>query len=196
MKIGIIDEGLLPDVGEGINGSPVVAPVSCPDGGGGMKVGVSPDAGPAYLLNGDGSSCYGTSNGQDNTLQTNATTSGGQKADTPAFAAVGYPAFGTLDGKTISMFDQGSGLIRALDVAVNGEQRGGEDFILGWNAASGQFDPGYPAVANDLGFLTGETIGAITGQSRAAGRRRGHRVARRGGLQRPGPAGQCRRGRS
>src|SRR5581483_1685065 len=56
VKIGIIDEGLLPDVGEGVNGSPVVAPVDCPDGGSGPKVGVSPDAGPAYLLNADGSS--------------------------------------------------------------------------------------------------------------------------------------------
>lgn len=26
VKIGIVNEGLLPDVGEGINGSPVVAP--------------------------------------------------------------------------------------------------------------------------------------------------------------------------
>jgi hypothetical protein len=162
VKIGIIDEGLLPDVGEGINGSPVVAPVDCPDGGAGMKIGVSPDAGPAYLLNPNGSSCYGTDNGQYNTLSTNATTSNGQKDDTPAFAAVGYPAFGTLDGKTISMFDQGAGLIRALDVAVNGEQKGGEDYILGWNASTGQFDTGYPAVTNDLGFLTGEVVGSVT----------------------------------
>jgi hypothetical protein len=62
----------------------------------------------------------------------------------------------------MSLFDQGAGVIRALDVAVDGEQRGGQDFILGWNAASGQFDPGYPAVVNDLGFLTGETVGQIT----------------------------------
>ncbi|MDQ6936808.1 MAG: S8 family serine peptidase [Actinomycetota bacterium] len=162
VKIGIIDEGLLPDVGEGINGSPIVAPISCPNGGGGMKIGVSPDAGPAYLLNGNGSSCYGSSGGQYNTLDTNATSSNGQKDDTPAFAAVGYPAFGTLDGKTISMFDQGAGLLRALDVAVNGEQKGGQDFILGWDTASGRFRSGYPAIANDLGFLTGETVGAIT----------------------------------
>jgi hypothetical protein len=162
VKIGIIDEGLLPDVGEGINGSPVVARVSCRSGGAGLKVAVSPDAGPAYMLNPDGSSCYGSLDGADNTLESDLGLGNGRKLDAPDFPAVGYPAFGTLDGRTMSLFDQGAGVIRALDVAVDGEQRGGQDFILGWNAASGQFDPGYPAVVNDLGFLTGETVGQIT----------------------------------
>jgi hypothetical protein len=63
VKIGIVDAGLLPDVGEGVNGSPVVAPLRCPSGGGGMKVGLNSDAGPAYILNADGTSCYGTAGG-------------------------------------------------------------------------------------------------------------------------------------
>ena len=37
VKIGIINAGLLPDVGEGINGSPVVAPLTCPEGGEGLE---------------------------------------------------------------------------------------------------------------------------------------------------------------
>ena len=44
VKVGLINAGLLPDVGEGIDGSPVVAPVTCPEGGGGLKIGVTPDA--------------------------------------------------------------------------------------------------------------------------------------------------------
>ncbi|TMK23718.1 MAG: hypothetical protein E6G62_11000, partial [Actinobacteria bacterium] len=84
VKIGIIDAGLLPDVGEGINGSPVVAPLTCPEGGQGPKIGVTPDAGPGYLLNADGSSCYGSSEGSYNTLQTEFSASSG-KTDTPAF---------------------------------------------------------------------------------------------------------------
>src|SRR5436190_2565044 len=63
VKIGIINAGLLPDVGEGIDGSPVVAPLNCPEGGEGPKIGVLPDAGPGYVLNADGSSCYGESEG-------------------------------------------------------------------------------------------------------------------------------------
>ncbi len=165
VKVGIVDEGLLPDVGEGINGSPVVAPVKCPDGGSGDKIAVSPDAGPGYLLNPGGSSCYGSLSGADNTLETDVATGNGQKIDTPVFPAVGYPAFGTLNDRDLTLFDQGAGLLRALDVVVNGEQKGGQDFILGWNPSNGQFDVGYPAVVNDLGFLTGEVVGQITATS-------------------------------
>src|SRR5581483_10726598 len=133
--------------------------------GKGIKIGVSPDAGPGYVLNTNGSSCYGSSGGQDTVLATDAGAGGGNRVDTPSFPAVGYPSFGTLDGKTISMFDPGAGVIRALDVVVNGEQKGGQDFILGWNPNTGQFAQGYPAVVNDLGFLTGETVGDITGHA-------------------------------
>jgi hypothetical protein len=164
VKIGIIDAGLLPDVGEGINGSPIVAPVLCPEGGEGLKIGVTPDAGPGYLLNPDGTSCYGSVNGQDNALETDASASG-SKIDTPAFPAVGEPAFGTLDGTTTDMFAPAAGLLRALDVVAPDYQKGSQDFIASWNANTGQFSPGFPAVDNDLSFITGEVIGDVTGES-------------------------------
>ena len=162
VKIGILDAGLLPDVGEGINGSPVVAPLNCPSGGSGLKVGVTPDGGPAYILNADGSSCYGTdpSSGKYNTLETDAKAGIGEY-DHPAFAAVGYPAFGSFDGTTIDFFTPETGLIRALDVALN-EYQGGQDFIGGFDPATGQELPGYPAEVNDLQFLTGPVVGQIT----------------------------------
>ncbi len=163
-KIGIIDAGLLPDVGEGINGSPVVAPIDCPEGGEGLKIGVSPDAGPAYVLNANGSSCYGSTEGKDNALETDFSATK-EKTDTPVFAAVGEPAFGTLDGTTTDMFDPVAGLIRALDVAASDYQKGGQDFIGGWNATTGQFSPDFPVLDNDLSFITGETIGDITGEA-------------------------------
>jgi hypothetical protein len=105
VKIGIIDAGLLPDVGEGINGSPVAAPLDCPFGGSGLKIGVTPDGGPAYILNADGTSCYGTdpTSGKYNTLETDAKSGIGQY-DHPTFAAVGYPAFGSFNGKKIDFF--------------------------------------------------------------------------------------------
>ncbi|MBV9213874.1 MAG: hypothetical protein JOZ25_09545 [Actinobacteria bacterium] len=164
-KVGIIDAGLLPDVGEGVNGSPVVAPFSCPSGGGGPKIGVTPDAGPAYVFNADGTSCYGQTNGADNTLETDFAVSAG-KYDSPTFAAVGYPAFGTLDGQNTSFFAPVTGLIRALDVVAS-EYQGGQDFIGGWNPTlpSKQYLPNYPAEVNDLQFLTGPVVGDITGGS-------------------------------
>jgi len=166
VKIGLILAGLLPDVGEGINGSPVVAPITCPQGGEGMKIGVTPDAGPGYVLNADGSSCYGSVEGRYNSLQTDLAVGNG-KVDTPAFPAVGEPAFGTLDGTTTSMFAPAAGLIRALDLVAPDYQKLGQDFIAGWNANTGQFSPGFPAVDNDLGFITGEAVGDVTGQAPA-----------------------------
>ena len=164
VKIGIVNAGLLPDVGEGINGSPVVAPLTCPNGGTGEKIGVSPDAGPAYILNPNGTSCYGKDqNGHDNPLETDWSGGNGQY-DHPGFAAVGYPAFGSFDGSTIDFFSPEAGLLRALDLVVN-EYQGGQDFIAGWSPSTGQPLTGYPAEVNDLQFLTGPVVGQITAGS-------------------------------
>lgn len=161
VKVGIVDAGLLPDVGEGVNGSPVVAPLSCPSGGPGMKIGVAPDAGPAYIFNPNGSSCYGKdAQGKDNPLETDFSQGNGQY-DHPGFAAVGYPAFGSFDGKTIDFFTPEAGLIRALDLLLN-EYQGGQDFIAGWDPSTGQPLSGFPAEVNDLQFLTGPVVGQIT----------------------------------
>src|SRR5439155_304295 len=142
IKIGLINAGLLPDVGEGINGSPVVAPVTCPEGGGGLKVGVTPDAGPGYILNADGSSCYGSAEGKYNALETDISAGNG-KVDTPAFPAVGEPSFGTLDGTTTNMFAPVAGLLRALDVIAPDYQKGSQDFTAAWSASTGQFAPNF-----------------------------------------------------
>jgi hypothetical protein len=163
-KIGIIDAGLLPEVGEGINGSPVAAPLTCPEGGEGMKVAVTPAAGPGYVLNSDGSSCYGTTGGADTALETDIAAGNG-KVDTPAFPAVGEPAFGSLDGSTTTLFAPAAGLLRALDIVAPDYQRGSQDFIAAWNPETSQFAPGWPAVDNDLSFITGEVIGDVTGEA-------------------------------
>jgi hypothetical protein len=165
-KLGIINAGLLPDVGEGVDGSPVVANLSCPGGGGGPKIGVIPAAGPGYIFNPDGSSCYGKdpTNGHDNALATDFSASAtSAKYDTPAIPAVGYPSFGTFDnGATTTMFAPAAGLLRALDLVIN-EYQGGQDFIAAWDPTSGQFSPGFPSPVNDLSFLSGETVGDILG---------------------------------
>jgi hypothetical protein len=164
VKIGIIDAGLLPEVGEGIDGSPAVAPLKCPEGGEGPKIAVTPDAGPGYVLNPNGTSCYGSTDGAYNALETDLSVNP-QKLDLPAFPAVGEPAFGTLNGTTVDLFNPAAGLIRALDIVAPDQQKAGQDFIAAWNAETGQFVPGYPAVDNDLSFITGETVGDITGEA-------------------------------
>src|SRR6202035_1359147 len=111
-------------------------------------------------FNADGSSCYGQVSGADNPLEVDFSAGHGQY-DHPAFAAVGYPAFGTLDGHTTDFFAPEAGLVRALDLALN-DYQGGQDFIGGWNPTTAQQLPGFPAEVNDLQFLTGPVIGQIT----------------------------------
>jgi hypothetical protein len=170
VKIGVLLTELLPVVGEGMTGAPVIGDVTCASGGGGPKVGAISDAGPGYIFNADGSSCYGESPGLDGHQHDRALATDGQgfsaqgpKYDSPVLAAVGHPAFGSFDptGATgPSFLAPTTGLIRALDLAFP-EYQGGQDFLAAWNASTGEFQPGYPAPVNDLQFLTGPSVGNV-----------------------------------
>jgi len=155
---------LLPLVGEGINGSPVIADLDCRSGGSGPKIGTIPAAGLAYLLNPDGSSCLGEEDGKPRTLSSEASAGAGQ-VDRPVLPAVGLPAFGDLGGSQPSFIAPAAGIVRALDLALNDYQTGGQDFYAAWNPATGLMEPGYPAAVNDLSFLTGPAIGDVGGSA-------------------------------
>ncbi|MDT7574767.1 MAG: hypothetical protein QOH17_1100, partial [Pseudonocardiales bacterium] len=164
-KVARLAGELLPVVGEGIDGSPIIGPVDCgANGGSGPKAGVMPDAGIAYILDKNATSCQGKSpsNGMDNGLQTNGAQNP-QNKDTPVIPAVGQPAFAPLGGK-MSFIAPTTGVMRALDLAAS-EYQGGQDSITAWDASSGQFRTGFPAPVNDLQFLTGPVVGDITGGS-------------------------------
>ncbi|MDQ3028522.1 MAG: VCBS repeat-containing protein, partial [Actinomycetota bacterium] len=160
VKLGLLMAELLPVVGEGVNGSPVIAPVTCPPPGGqGRKVGVIPAAGLGYILNGDGTSCYGQDVGLDVALQSDAP--GSEGLDANRFPAVGLPAFGTVAGRTTFLAPT-AGLLRALDLAAN-EYQGGADGLAAWNTETGQYLPKFPAQVNDLSFLTGPSVADVDG---------------------------------
>jgi len=160
--IGIALSELLPVVGEGINGSPVIAPLECSSGGSGPKVGTFPAAGPAYLLNADGTSCFGEESGRHKTFASDVSGGGGQ-IDRPIIPAVGLPAFGDLGGTQPSFVAPAAGVIRALDLGLNEYQTGGQDFVAAWDTSTGQLMPGYPSPVNDLQFLTGPAVGDVGG---------------------------------
>jgi hypothetical protein len=161
VKVGKLFTELLPVVGEGITGAPVIGPVNCPNGGDGPKVGAMPDAGVSYIFTGVGESCYGRDGGKDVALQSDfAVTS--EKTDAFAYSAVGHPAFGNFAGG-ISFLAPTVGIKRALDLAVN-EYQGGQDYLGAWDATTGQFRPNFPGLVNDLQFLSGPSIGDIDGQ--------------------------------
>ncbi|MDX6663272.1 MAG: hypothetical protein QOG09_1374 [Solirubrobacterales bacterium] len=161
VKLGILDKELLPVVGEGVDGPPVVASLTCPTGGAGPKVGDAANNGPAYIFNADGTSCYGQAGGKDRSLQAEVAAGAG-KYDTPAVPAVGNPAFGDLGGPSPSFVMPAAGVLRALDVIVS-EYQGGQDFVAAWDTTTGQFRPGYPSPVNDLQFLTGPSVADIDG---------------------------------
>jgi hypothetical protein len=160
-KIGKLTAELLPVVGEGITGSPVIGPAEC-SGVGGVAVGAIPDAGLGYLLKPDGDSCLGSgADGKDRVVDT--VPPAGVVQDSPAFPAVGHPAFGNFGGG-VSFLAPAAGLRRALDAAVNEYQQGSQDFIAAWSTRDGRFRPGFPSVVNDLQFLTGPSVADVDGK--------------------------------
>lgn len=162
---GLLLTELLPVVGEGVSGPPVIGPVTCPSGGEGMKVGAASAAGPAYIINPDATSCYGQTQGKDNSLESDfaaATTA----TDTPIIPAVGNPAFGAVgagsSAESPSFLISAVGLYRALDLLLP-DYQGGQDLVGVWDPVTGQFRANFPATMNDLQFLTGPAVADIDG---------------------------------
>jgi hypothetical protein len=162
VKVGDVFAELLPVVGEGVTGSPIVGTVNCPSGGNGPKVGALSVAGPGYLFNPNGTSCYGQSGGHDTAMGIDAPgfAANTPKYDTPVIPAAGQPSFASLDPTNLTFLAPSAGLLRALDLGL-AEYQGGQDFTGAWNASTGEFRPGFPTVQNDLSFLTGPTAGNV-----------------------------------
>jgi len=161
VPVGRLMSELLPIVGEGITGAPVIGPkISC-DGSERLVVGAIPDAGPGLLLDGAGSSCLGETDGKPNGF----VTENENGTDRPAIPAVGHPAFGKLDaaGDDVAFLAPAAGLLRAADLALPEYQTGSSDYLGAWDTTSGQFRAGFPARTNDLSFLTGPSIADIDG---------------------------------
>jgi hypothetical protein len=162
-KLAIVNSELLPVVGEGVTGYPIVGDATCPSGGSGPKIGAMPNNGAAYVFNPDGSSCYGKDpSGKDIPLQSDV--NGSTSLDHPFLPAVGSPAFADLDGTGLSFVAPAAGIQRALDLVFPDYQPAGQDFIAAWNVAGGgQLRPNFPQQVNDLQFLTGPAVADLDG---------------------------------
>jgi hypothetical protein len=156
----------LPIVGEGVTGNPIIGEVDCPEGTG-AKVGAQAHAGPSFILNADGTSCYGTApdeRGDERPvpLQSDGK-SGAEQTDTPVINAFGHPAFANLDGgPSMTYLTPALGALRALDIALP-EYQGGQDFLAAWTAETSEFRPNFPARMNDMQFLTGPSVAELDG---------------------------------
>jgi hypothetical protein len=150
-------------VGEGVTGSPIIGTLQCNADTAKPRIGVVPDAGPAYVLDPDGKSCLGQDAGKDVPTGSDFSASG-TRYDTPAVPAFGHPAFAKLDPASgMSLIAPATGLLRASDILLQDYQNG-QDFLGAWSLnGDGQFNPGFPAPVNDLQFLTGPSIADVDG---------------------------------
>jgi hypothetical protein len=167
-KIAMLTTELLPDVGSGSDAPPVVADV---DGDGKPEVVTASIASPPYVLNANGTSKFG--NGPDGAYITAASELAEFKnptaTDGPSVASLGGPAVGHLGGKgsPASIAMGASGLRRLLDVILPEQQLLAEDHVDAWNAATGTFEPGFPAQMNDLQFFNTPALADVDGDGRA-----------------------------
>jgi hypothetical protein len=158
-KIAFFTAEVLPNVGEGINASPALADV---DGNGTLEVGVFSAAGPAYLLNADGTSFYGADPNGYRVMQTEGGTS--TSPDLPSIPSLGEGAFGDLTGGgQLSFAAPAAGLGRLLAIVLPDQQLNADDHTSAWIAATGTFQPTFPRHNEELQFLTGPSIADVGG---------------------------------
>ncbi|HVU72982.1 MAG TPA: S8 family serine peptidase, partial [Mycobacteriales bacterium] len=166
VKIADLDLELLPDVGSGSDGSPVVGVVN-----GQPEIATASIAGAVYLLKPDGSSALGKDPlGLYVTAAIDAQEFKGTATDTPSIAAIGGIAFGRLAGpaKGPSVAMGAAGLRRLLDLALPEQQLGAEDHIGAWDPSTGSYEPGFPALMNDLQFFLSPAIADVDGSGFAS----------------------------
>src|SRR4029077_2044100 len=159
-KIAFLTAEVLPDVGEGINASPALVDV---DGNGTLEIGVFSAAGPAYLLNADGTSFYGSDqNGNYRVMQTEGGSS--TSPDMPSIPSIGEGAFGDLTGTgQLSFAAPAAGIGRLLAIVLSDQQLTADDHINAWVATTGSCQPSFPHHMEELQFLTGPSIADVGG---------------------------------
>ena len=161
-------------VGEGITGSPVIGPAGAP-GRRRRRWARSPTPGSATCSGRTATRASGASRTARHRV-VDTVPPAATVHDSPAFPAVGHPAFGDFGGRRLV---PGAG--RGPEArARRGRQRvpAGRPGLRGRvETRDGRFRPGFPAVVNDLQFLTGPTVADLDGQA-------GEEVARRAPLRR------------
>lgn len=156
VKVADLDAGLLPTIGDGVTASPALADVS---GHGALDVVTGSAAGPLYVLRPDGTSALGT--GADGRPKVTAFTSVSTLLhglsgllDAP-IPALGEPVAAPLGHATRpSLVAPAASVGRLLDEIEPAHQTPDENQVAAWSATSGDLRHGYPALMNDLQFLT------------------------------------------
>jgi hypothetical protein len=161
---------LLPVVGDGPTGSPVLAPVT--GDAKRLDVGIAGTAGPAYILGPDGVSVYGRdSQGRDNTLLLASSGPSSNSPDSPTIPAVGGGIFTTRASPTgpPSYAIPAAGLGKLADVVLPEDQLVSDNQLAVYDTSpSGSRTqlPTFPREVNDLQFLATPASADINGDGR------------------------------
>jgi hypothetical protein len=170
VKTALVTTELLPTVGTGSNGPPVLADV---DGDGTLEIGTMSAVGPAYVFTADGVSLFGRHpTGEDRTLESDTFGAGSKSVDTPTFGALGALAIAEFGGvgQGFQLIGPTAGLGKLIDNQIPARQFPADNHLSAWNVTDaagmptdGAFVAAYPRVVNDLQFLAGPAIADIDG---------------------------------
>ncbi len=162
-KVGSLTLELLPVVGDGPDGAPVIGNVN---GGNDLEIGLFGTTGPGYILNSSGDSIYGQdSSGHDRTLLMDAPGAGANSGDTPAIPAVGGAILADLHGTgQLSFAAPTAGLGKLLDVVLPEDQLVSDNHLSVWELGGSRSQiPAYPREVNDLQFVSTAAAADIDG---------------------------------
>ncbi|MGH2816862.1 MAG: S8 family serine peptidase [Actinomycetota bacterium] len=161
-KIATVTLELLPVVGDGPDGSPVLGNVN---GGDDLETGIFATAGPAYILGPDGRSIYGRSGELDRTLLTEAVGAATNSPDAPSIPAVGggiFTRLGPEGGLAFAAPAAGAG--KLVDVVLPEDQLVSDNHLTVWDLRGSRAQlPAFPREVNDLQFLATPASADIDG---------------------------------
>jgi hypothetical protein len=167
VRIGLLIADLLPTVGHGVTGSAVLADV---DDDGADEILIAGNNGPALLIEGDGTSHFGTAGGKFLPFHAQTFVSSSPQGDTVdfglTFGVVGTGAAGDVDGDTVLDFTLPStGGIQLLDNQGPALQGPGDQQLVAWSTATRDVLPAFPRRVEDLQFLSAPAIADIDGDA-------------------------------
>jgi hypothetical protein len=161
----------LPTIGDGVSAQTVVADVNPAPG---KEIVAAAAVGPLYVLNAQGVSVFGRSNG----LDVPALWSGGvagqdngrfgparNSSDIVAsIVAFGGPSIGRLDADpTADVTAPTAGLTRLIDVLAPDLQLPNDDHVMAWRGDTGDALPGFPQTSPDLAFFASPAVADVDG---------------------------------
>jgi len=164
VRIGMLLADVLPTVGHGINAAPVLADV---DDNGDDEVFINATNGPGYLLQGDGTSFFGSFSGKYRVMAARLTAAANPDAgslDFPlTFGLLGGGAAGDLLGDGGMDFALPSiGTRQLLDMQAPARQGPGDHQMMAWSS-DGKSLPAFPQIVEDMQFLAAPSVADIDG---------------------------------